>query len=202
MKKINKNEDGKIVVYRNEISQIVKEANAIEIKNERDMKEASELLSRLNQFNDKIAEEREKVTKPLNEALKAERMRWKPIETPNAEAIAIVREKMSVYQTAEIKRQREEEARIAARVGEGKGKIKIETAVKKLDDVEKPDDQVKTDSGLTAFREDKVLRMIDASLIPREYLVVDEKKVLEALKAGIKVPGAEVEIKMVPINYR
>jgi len=166
------------------------------------MKEAVELLSRLNQFNDKIVAEKEKVTKPLNEALKAERARWKPVETVNEEAIEIVRGKMSAFQTAETKRQREEEARIAARVGEGKGKLKFETAIKKIDEVEKPDVQVNTESGMVKFREDKVLKIMDETFIPDEYWVLDEKKILSALKGGVNVPGAVLEIKMVPLNYR
>lgn len=36
------------------------------------------------------------------------------------------------------------------------------------------------------------LEVFDLSLIPRQYLVVDNAKVLDALKAGIDVPGARL----------
>lgn len=201
-KSIGEGKDVQIAVFEQEVSPEVKVAQALTIKDSEGMKAATERLSRLNQLNDRITEEKEKVTKPLNEALKAERNRWRPIEKSLEEAIDIIRNKMSVYQTAEIKRQREEQAKIAARVGEGRGKMKIETAVKKIDEIKAPEAQVATDSGMVKFREDKVLRITNESLIPRQFLVIDEKKVLEALKAGIVVRGAEIEIKMIPLNYR
>lgn len=191
-----------IEVLKEEIHPVVAEAKGLVIKDSEGMKVATVLLSKLNKFNDRVVEEREKVTKPLNEALRAERARWKPIETVNEEAIGIVREKMSEYQTAELKRQREEEAKIANRVGDGKGKIKIETAMKKMDEIKKVDESVNTDEGKVKFREDRVLKITDVNKIPREYMVVDEKKVLLALKLGTSVPGAEVIIKMVPLNFR
>jgi len=36
------------------------------------------------------------------------------------------------------------------------------------------------------------MEVFDLSLIPRQYLVVDNAKVLEALKAGVDVPGARL----------
>lgn len=191
-----------ITTLTKQISPVVVEARELVVADSEGMRRATELLSRLNKFNDSVVEEKEKVTKPLNEALKAERGRWKPVEEVCAEAVGIVRGKMSEYQTAEVKRAREEEAAIAARVGEGKGKLKVETAIRKMDAVEKAEDKVNTESGMVKFREDKVLLVTDVSIVPFEYFVLDERKLLADLKAGVKVAGAELEIKMVPINFR
>lgn len=185
-----------------QIAPIIDKAFEITIKSADDMKGASETLSQLNQFNDKITEEKEKVTKPLLEALNAERSRWKPLETVYKKAIDYLRGEMSEYQTAEIKRQRDEEAKIAARVGDGKGKIKIETAEKKFSEIERVDEKVATESGLVKFREDKVLKVIDLTKIPREYFELNESLLLKDLKAGKTVEGAELEVKMVPVNFR
>ncbi len=194
--------DKEVLVIEKKMQPVLAEATKLEVKDAKGMMVATELLSKLNKFNDAIVAEREKVTKPLNEALKAERARWKPTESANEEAIDIVRGKMSVYQTAETKRAREEEAKIAARVGEGKGKLQVDTAVKKIEGIERADETVKAESGLVKFREDKVLKIMDETLIPCEFLMLDEKKILATLKAGGKVLGAELEIKMVPLNYR
>jgi len=191
-----------IDMLKNIVAPAVAEARAIVIEDGEGMKLAVDLLSRLNKFNDQIVGEKEKVTKPLNEALKAERGRWKPIETINEEAILIIREKMITYQTNETKRAREEEARIAARVGEGKGKLKVETAVRQIEGVKRADGQVVGDGGMVKFREDKILKITDISKIPDIFWVVDEKLLLETLKKGETVEGAELEIKMVPLNYR
>lgn len=184
---------------------IEKEANNIviaPIQTKKDMVAATELLSQANKYLKAVIEEKEKVTKPLNEALKAERARFKPLETKLEGMIAAIRANMSTYQTAEVARAREEAAKIAARIGEGKGKLKVETAVNKIENIETADESVSTDSGMVKFREDKVLKITDEEKIPRKFLLVDEKAVLAALKNGEKVPGAEIEIKLVPVNYR
>lgn len=195
-------EDKQIAVIQTEISPIVAKAKAIEVKDPKSMEVASKMLSELNVQLDRITEEKEKVTKPLNEALKAERGRWKPIETILETSIDHLRGSISEYQTAEVKRVREEEARIANRVGEGKGKLKVETAVAKIEAIDTPESKVITAAGMVSFREDKVLVIQDESKIPDEYWVIDEKKLLDALKGGASVPGAELDIKMIPLNRR
>ncbi len=197
-----KNAEKEIIILKKQLSPIVEEAKGIKIINNKDMEEAAELLSTLNKINDKITNEKEKITKPLNEALRTERGRWKPIEEIYEEAIDILRDKMSLYQTEQIRLQREEEKRIAARVGEGKGKLKIETAVRKMEELDIVPEKVIAASGSVKFREDKVLKITDEKMIPQKYFMLDEKKLLADLKAGVEILGAELETKMVPLNYR
>lgn len=201
-KKQSKKDDKEIVVIEQEISPIVKKAEAMKVVDAKTMGQASLMLSELNVQKDRITEEKEKVTKPLMEALGAERKRWKPIENNLDEAIGYLRGSIGSYQTEEIKRVREEENKIASRVGEGKGKLKVETAVAKMEDVDRPEDKVVTDAGMVKFREDKVLKITNALDIPRKFLVINERALLDALKAGEVVSGAELDIKLVPVNYR
>lgn len=189
-----------IVVEKN-ITPIVSEALGLKITNVEDMKKGVELLSILNKWNDKIVEEKEKITKPLNEALKVERARWKPAETMYEKGIAWIRGEMSRYQMEAIKKQKEEEKKIADALVSGKIK-KVETAVRKLNEVTVVDKEVASEEGLVQFAEQKTLKITDPMAIPRMYLIVDEKKILEDLKAGKKIDGAEIEIVLVPRNYR
>lgn len=190
-----------VPVIKKELSPIVSEALAIKVKTADDMPVATEVLSRLNKLNDRITEEKEKITKPLNEALKVERARWAPIEKHNKEGIEHLRTEIGNYQTAEYKRKQEAEAKIAADLASGKIK-KIETATKRMSKIESAPDKVVADSGSLTFREDKVFKITNNKLIPDEYWVIDEDKLLEALKAGVVVPGAELDVKLVPINRR
>lgn len=194
--------DSAVIVLKQELSPFIVSARDIEVSDEKTMKRATEILSQVNVFMDRIKAEKEKVTKPLNEALKAERERWKPVESIGEKIIEDIRGKMSAYQTAEMKRIREAEQNIASRVGEGKGKLKVETAVAKIENLERPEDKVTTETGMVKFREDKILKIVDPKLIPREYLVIDEKKVLADLKAGKTIPGAEIDTVMIPLNFR
>lgn len=191
-----------VKVMEKEIAPVVALAMGIVVKTEKDAKHATEVLSKLNKVNDRITEEKEKVTKPLNQALAAERARWKPAELMYKDGIDYLRAQLSKYQTAKVKEAKDEEARIAARMGEGRGKISVETAVRKMGEVEQPEKRVETTEGMVSYRTDKILRLLDESLIPRKYLMVDEKAVLAALVAGETVPGAAVEEVQMPINKR
>ncbi len=200
--KKTKVEDKQVAVIQTEISPVITKARAIIVKDPKTMEAASLMLSEVNKHLDRIEEEKQKVLKPLNEARTAEINRWKPVISTLTTAIDHLRGTISAFQTAEVKRVRAEEEAIANRVGEGRGKLKVETAVKKIEEIDVPEHQVATEAGLVKFREDKVIKITDESRIPREYLVVDEKKLLEALKAGIVVPGAELDIRMTPVNFR
>lgn len=191
-----------LTVVEQEVSPLVTRAKALVIASAEDMKASAELLSQCNKYLDSVVSEKEKVTKPLNAALKAERLRFKPIEEVLETAISALRNEQSRYQTEMLKKQREEEAKIAARVKEGKGNLKLETAVKKIDELEKPEEIVNTDSGMVKFREQKKLKITDASLVPDTYWIIDEAALLEALKAGTLVAGAEIELVQVPVNFR
>lgn len=196
---MSKNE---VTVLEKTIAPIVAEATALVIKDEDDMFKATELLSKLNKVNDRITEEKEKVTVPLNEALSAERARWKPTELMYKKGIDYLRSQLSIYQTAKVRAAKKEETKIASRMGEGRGKLSVETAVRKIGEIDQPEKRVETTEGMVSFRTDKVLKVVDESLIPRKYLKVDEEAVLAALVGGQDVPGAVVEEIQVPINKR
>lgn len=191
-----------IKVIEKKVSVLVEQAQELVIVDNETLSQGVVLLSEMNKIVDRVTEEKEKVTKPLNEALKAERARWKPVENMYEEATVSLRAKMSTYQTELVRKQKEEEQKIAARIGEGKGKIKLDTAVRKMGEIEVAEKEVATDSGLVQFREVATLKITNEALIPREYLIINEKKLLEALKSGKTIEGCEIEIIQTPVNYR
>ena len=188
--------------YKTKSEELLATAESIVIDNQASMKQATELLSTINKTLDGMTEEKEKVTKPLNAALKAERDRWKPVESLLKPVVVSLRVKMSAYQTALIKKQREEEEKIAARMKPGKGNLKPETAIRKMSEVDAPEAKVESDAGSVGFREKKIVKITDEAKIPKEYWIVDVDAVFVALKEGKKVPGAEIDIEMVPVNSR
>jgi hypothetical protein len=191
-----------IEVIQKNMNPIVERAKLLSITDSKGMTLAVETLSQLNKIIDKITEEKERVTKPLNEALRAERSRWKPYELVCEEGIASLRQKMSHYQTEQEELRKEAEAKIAARIGEGKGKLKLDTAARQLSQIEKAPDEIATGSGSVQFRVKKELEIIDASLIPRAYLIPDEDLIFAALKAGKTITGTRIVEKQIPVNFR
>ena len=194
--------DTQVAVIEKELSPLLKEAREIEIKAADDMKEATELLSQMNIVMDRVTVEKERITRPALDILAAERSRWSPLEKAYKAVIEPLRAKIGAYQTELTKRARKEEERVANRIGEGKGKFSIETGVRRISEIERPAEEVVADSGKLKFRESVVLKIVDAGVIPREYLVVDEKKCLEVLKGGGEVLGCVLETIMIPVNTR
>lgn len=178
------------------------EASTLKITSNEDMEIATILLSKLNRINDEIDKEKQKVLAPLNKARQAEINRWKSTIILYDEAITTLREKISKYQTKAVQDQLEAERAIADRIGEGKGHLTLETAVKKLSDLDTQPKEIITQFGSLKFRTEKRLKITNSSLIPRDYLIPDEKKLLDTLKLGTPVAGCEIEEIQVPINTR
>ncbi len=190
------------IAIKEEASPVIRDAEKLSIMTATEMKKATEILSKLNKYNDNLVADMKKVTDPLNAALKEIRGRYNPVKTVLESAIEIIRKKMGAYQTEALRLQKIEEDKIAARVGEGKGKLKMETASKKMGEIEKPDAIVEAESGSLSFISKQQLKVTNEGLIPDEYFILNEKAVLDALKAGLLVPGAEIEIIQVPRNSR
>lgn len=194
--------DNSLALIEKEVSPIVSRAAALEIKDEKSMTGGAELLSTLNLRLDKITEEKERITKPLNEALKAERSRWKPFVDQLDEAIALIRRKMSAYQTEQKRIADDEADRIAARVKEGKGNLKPETAVRQMEEIDRPAGAVTAASGMVKFKTVKCFEVMDLSLVPLDYHLANEVTIRKAMNADIEIPGVKYWTEQRPDNYR
>lgn len=165
-----------------------------------DMVKATEYLSQANQYLDRITTDKEKLTKPINEALKEIRARYKPAELQLSEIISSIRSSMSAYQTLQANLKKVEEIKLLGKIESGK--MSLEKGAQKMSQLHEPETKTVTESGSVRFREDKKLKIVDLSMIPREFLVVNERALLEALKAGKSVPGAKIELIQTPVNNR
>src|ERR1035437_2707749 len=160
--------DKGVEVYQKEISPIIKTATTLSITNPSELQDATEVLSRLNQFNDRIDEEKSKVLVPLLEATKAERARWKPIEALYTDAIAMIRAKMTSYQTKLLQAQEAQKQAIASKVATGY--TKLETAITKIGAIEAPDKKVSSTSGSISFKAVKKFEVVDFTKLAPEYI--------------------------------
>ncbi len=133
-----------------------------------------------------IKAEKEKVTKPMNEALKAARAIFKPFEEKCANVKADVKSKMSAYLAAEEKKRKEQEARDLARLE--RGTMKEETVTKKMVEREEGAPVV---TG-TTFKH-LVIKSVDLSKVPVEYLMLNESLAKADYKEGKTIEGVEFE---------
>lgn len=190
------------VQLQQEVTDVATKVELITIDSPQAMSDAVELLSQLNTTADRVKAEKDKVMRPLLDAVAAERKRWKPIEDKLTPLITTLRKKISVYQTAETKRVEDEKAKIAARVGTGKGKLKLDTAAKKQAEITKPEDKVATDTGSVAFKTDYEVVVTDIRKVPEQFLEVKLAAIKTAHKKGGVVPGVTINEVQVPVNRR
>lgn len=191
-----------LVPFKRKVSVLVEEVKGIVIKEEKDMVQATSTLSEINKYLDSVKEAKERLTKPANEILKNARNMFKPVIEPAEEAVEELRGKMTVYQTQRVKENQEAAAKIASRVGEGKGKFQVETAVRKIESLAVPQKEVATEEGLVQFREVKRFEVMDMGVLPLEYHMANDKAIGAAMKEGKEVPGVRYFTEQVPVNYR
>src|SRR3990167_2477539 len=135
---------------------------------------------------------------------------YRPVEKELLECDRIVRDKISEYQTEQVRLARLEEQRIAARVE--KGTMRLDTAIKKFEKVEKPENKIDLGAGTGVhFREDRIPRIVNEADIPREYLTPDMSKIKVAIKqlnlleekSGVfttkEIPGIVVDVVRTPV---
>lgn len=183
-----------------EVSPLLEQAKIIEIKDEVSLEQATEFLSNLNAKLDQVVDSRETITKPLNEALKQARLKYKPIESALESSIDIIRDKMSAYATEIDKERKKQEQKIQDKLENGN--MSIPTALKKLETLDSVPSTVSSNSGSVSFRPVEKLKIVNPLLVPRQYLTINEKAVLDDLKNGVKVAGCEIEIIQVAVNRR
>lgn len=158
----------------------------------------AELRTNIKRIEKAITAEKEKMTRPLLDALEVERARWRPAEAKIKEALAIIDKKILAYNSAVEAERKRKEAQIAARVE--RGTMKAETAVAKLDQLVEAPTNIATENGSISYRVDKVVAITNKALIPQQFLIVDEVAVKRALLAGATVPGAELQERKTIVN--
>lgn len=183
-----------------EINPVIAQVSSIEIVSSEDMQNATSTLSQLNKYLDAMTVEKERLTKPINEALKEIRSRYKPTEQLLEEAISDLKSKMSSFQTLALAEQRKEEEKIAKRLADGK--LKVETAIKKISEIDAPEAKVATEEGSVGFRTVKKFEIMDLILLPIGFHLPNEPKIREAMKSGIELPGVRYYEEQSIINRR
>lgn len=179
------------LAIQEQINPIIARVSHMSINTPEDMVSATSELSQLNVYLDKMTEEKEKLTRPINEALKEIRSRYKPTELLLDEAIATIKKKMGSYQQKALAEQQKAEQKIADKVASGY--IKIDTAIKKLENIDTVDEKITTDAGAVSFRTVQKFECMDVVMLAEEdggfFVTPNDTKIREAMKNGRTLKG-------------
>ena len=191
-----------LVPFQKKVSALASQVESLEIVDATSMQSGVVILSNMNKYMDSVKEQKEKLTKPINESLKNIRAMFKPLETTYEIAIEALRGKMTKFQTESVAKAKIEEQKIADRVGSGTGHLKIETAIKQIEKVETPEKEISTTSGLVQFVETKKFEVTNLAAVPVDYILPNEVAIRNAMKLGKEIPGVRYYTEMVPRNFR
>lgn len=179
-----------LAVVKGQVSKLENQANAVTITTSEQNDEAMNLKAKLKETAKAITTRKEEITKPLNTALKSARELFAPLEAQLATADSIIGGKLLAYKRQVEAEARAKEEAIAKKVEAGR--MRLDTAEKKLDEVERVEKTTRTDHGTVQFRKIKKVRISNPSLVPDEYWQINEVLVRRDALAGKQIAGVEV----------
>lgn len=179
-----------IAALKTEVSHVEAKANSLTVKSPEDYKSAADMLASLKTVGNAIKERKEKITKPLNDALRSARDLFRPLEDSFIAAESTIKTKMLDYKRKADEEARIKEQKIAERVE--RGTLKPETAERKIEQVTRLNTTEHGDVGAVQVRKVKKVRIVDPARVPHEFWVIDEVKVRKQALAGVEIPGVEV----------
>ena len=191
----------KLAEIRKETQAISTKVAKLKIVNDKGVMQATEVLTKIKERANRIEEIRLSYTKPLNDSLKAINADFKGALKPLAEMERSVKNAIVDYRAEIERKRRAEEMKLqeAARKKALKEAEKTGLSKKKALDnmvvptVERQESTIQSKSGMVKTRMVTKFKIIDESKVPKEYWVIDERKIREAVRGGqMIIAGVEV----------
>jgi rubrerythrin len=205
-----------VIDIKQETQDLVKQVDsfdkAIIIKSNVDYERVGEELKQIKTLFNALENERKSATKPLDEA-KKKIMDWfrQPSEKLTI-AEANRKRAMIGYQQEQEKKRREEEARLAElqrkeaeRLAKKAAEAEAKGRTEKAEELRQQAQEASTIAPIVPPKVEKIngiktmkiwkFRIVNEKLIPRDYLMPDEKKIgaiTKATKGTLEIPGIEI----------
>lgn len=172
---------------------IIEEATACNaIATPADLQKAGAVLIKLKQEYKRIEADKDALTKPINDSLKAIRAKYAPTLDELDAYIKSISKDITAYN-----------AKIEAQRADTLSKV-LDHSMDPLQAIasissETPAQKVATADGAMTYTTTYSVNIVDAGAIPREYLDVNETRIKTAMRAGTPVPGAELISNRIPV---
>lgn len=181
---------------KRQVTTISNKAGDLMIDSQESLSQATDILSQIKTAAKGVKAQKELITKPLNESLKAARDLFRPIEADLETAERTIKDKMLDYSNDVEEEARKKAAKLEDRVE--RGTMRTDTAMRKMDEIETVGSSVQGEKGSVQFRTVRAIKIVDPTKIPLKYL--SNEKVLAAISAavrtdvlnGTKVDGVEI----------
>jgi len=164
---------------------IVKKARQMIVQDKDSLTAAVDFLGNIALAKKEMDSRRRFFTDPLNQQVKSINDLFRDYSEPLVEADKTVRSKVLAYQAEEAKKAAEQQQKAYEEARATEGFVPIMG--------EEPEKTVRASAGSASTRQVWTFKIVDPSLVPDEYKLIDEKKIAAVVKAGIRqIPGVEI----------
>ncbi len=189
-------------VVTTKIKGLQEQVQNLKITTPEENQRATELLAGIRKFKKLIKQEMDKYIIPAKEIIKATKEKYDPYINEINQAEARIKAEMERFYLEQKKAEEKKKEQIAKRVE--KGTMKVETAVKKMSEVQTAEKTVKTNEGTASVRMVKTVEFAELNLLKDEdiiflakngYLTWNKTQARKDALAGKELPGVIVEEK-------
>lgn len=183
-------QDKDIIVIQSKTKEIVQKAHSLAICDEGSQKLGTDILSFVKKAYRNLETKRKVFTQPILDAKKNIDDEFKAMTIPLKEAEQVIKEKLLSYHQ-ELRQKAEEEAKEKAKKNEEVAKKlnlpKVETKPEEVPN------QAKGTIGTSYIQKRWTFELTDKEEVPREYLMLDNVSINNAIKAGVReIPGLRI----------
>lgn len=162
-----------------------------------DLKPATDDLSLIARLKKAMEDKRKEYVKPLNDHVKTINDAFKTLMEPIETADSITRGKILAFQLKQKLIREEQEKintlRLEAAKKEMELKGEISESVNLVEVIPEAPRRVSTDTGSIGQRDHWTFEVLDITLVPAEYLILDSAKVGKVVRAGLRtIPGIRI----------
>lgn len=194
-------ESPEVQALTTEATGLERRAQALTIASDEDLTLATDTLGVIAKIKKQLEEKRTFFVKPLNDQVKRINEMFKAWSAPLDRADQIIRGKVLAYRQEQERRRREEEERLR-KLAEKEHARLVRQAEKRGETPPPPPpvpvipQTAKTVAGTVGSvttRKEWDFEIVDETLIPREYLMVNEAKIRAVVRAGVRnIPGVRI----------
>jgi len=172
-----------LTIIKQETDKRVSSVNLIKVRTNADLIKAKDTLKLLTQVEKNIKEQEQAISKPMREALKANRAFFSPLMDKVQYAKDLLKGKMLTYSNKVEAKKEEREAEMTKKVEDGE--LSIAQASKKLAKIEEKVSAVPV----------RIVRKIEITNernVPQKYWALDMVAIRKDALDGIEIPGVKV----------
>lgn len=178
------------------VGMLKEQMQAIKVTSPEELTQVAVHVTRIREIKARLTEARDKYITPAQQIIDLAKGNFNPLILLCDSTEKELKQKGADYIDAQEKAAKEKEEKELAKVESGYQKE--DTAIKKIANIAPVVKSASVVGGTLGGRKEKVVTIVDASLIPDEYYKpreLDMVKINKVAKAGVVIPGVKVDTK-------